>query len=603
MSAANGQQNDVQAQIDRVVKSKGFARSERLAAFLRFIVERSLDGRTGELKETSIGVEVYGRPADYDPKQDSIVRTEAVKLRTRLADYYRGEGASDAVVIELPKGGYAPTIHSRATPAMVSLRIRWLVATGLAAMVAGLFAWWWIAPSAASFSIAVLPFANMTGDSENDYLSDGLTEEITDRLANTHLKVIARTTSSILRAKGYTVHEIGQKLKVGTVLEGSVRKEGNHVKVAAQLIRVSDETHILSRTFDRDMSNVFGLQTEVAAAIVQTLQPKLSNRSRGLPGQHAPNDPEAYKLYLKGRYFLARDRAASMKQSIEYFEQAITTDPRYARAYAGLSSAYIRTAFFQGLPPIQLYPKAKSMAVKALDLDQENAEAHAAFGILSWDFDRDKRGAEKEFQRALALDPESEETLVAYGNFLRSIGRLEEANEKYKRAESLSPLSLAVSQALANADYLAGRYDAAIERCRKMQEMDQAFWRARQILGMAYLGKRMYAEAIQAFQTLPVDRPGPQPSLLAYAYAVSGQKVEAERILHDWENFSRHGHVPAASVAMIYTGLGEKARALDWLEAAYQERDVHQVLLNPQWDSLRSEPRFLALLKEMRLKD
>jgi TolB-like protein len=427
MSVATAEPNAVRAEVNRVVASKGFARAVRLAGFLRFVVEQSLEGRAGELKETSIGVEVFGRPPDYDPKQDSVVRTEAGKLRTRLAEYYGGEGAGDPIVIELPKGGYAPAIRAAVTPARSSRLKRWRLAAGFAAVLAGgVFLWRWAIPPAESPSIAVLPFVNMTGDPENDYLSDGLTEEITDRLANTDLRVIARTSSSALRAKGYTVREIGAKLNAGTVLEGSVRKQGDRVKITAQLIRVADETHILSRTFDHNMQDLFGLQADVAAAIVQALRPKLSNGSHGPPDQRPPGNPEAYQLYLRGLYFVARERADSNKQGIECFEQAIAKDPGYARAYAGLAKAYLRTAFYEGVPNIEFYPKARSMVVKALDMDQDSAEAHAASASLKWRFEGDKSAAEGEFQRALALNPDSEETLLDYGYFLLHFGRLEE---------------------------------------------------------------------------------------------------------------------------------------------------------------------------------
>jgi TolB-like protein/Tfp pilus assembly protein PilF len=591
--------DSVRRELDNILASQDFARAGRQASFLRFIVEQTLDGKSTGIKEALVGVEVYGRKPGYDPQADSIVRTEAARLRSRLKEYYEGTGCGDPTVISLPKGSYVPEFESKTAP---PARNKWLAA-GILVLVAAAGLWIWRAstPRSTINSIAVLPFVNLSPDRDTEYFSDGLSEEIIHLLANIEgMRVTSQTSSFALKGKGLGLRDVGSKLNVEAVVEGSVRKEGNRVKITAQLIQTSDDRHLLSATYERDMRNVFATEAEIASAVVQKLRPKLAGRSY-LAARQTPENQEAYALYLRGRYFYNKWTPEGVQKSIEYFDQSLGQDPKYAAAYGGLAKAYDRLAFMQNMPKLDSFRRTKAAALKAVEIDESSSDAHTSVAFVKrreWDF----KGAEKEYQRALNLNPNNVDAHIGYAQNLVEFGRFNEAEQELSTAQQLDPLSLEVIHQLGAAYYQSRRYDLAIEQGRKMLEMDPRVFRALQLVGTALVEKKMYTEAIQVYEKMPQPRAGPPAAVLARAYGLAGRRADALRILDQWKKFP--GHLPPGGMARIYLGLGEKKQAMEWLEKAVEERDIVPGLkVSPQYDTLRGEPRFAALLKKVGLGD
>ena len=409
----------VRSALDKILASPGFANADRLSRFLRYAVESALEGQPDKLKETLLGIEVFGRKPTYDPRIDAVVRTEAVKLRSRLKDYYETEGADDRLCIDMLKGGYVPAFRMRDEAAEASARAETMaalepraesfagrsIAAGLI-VTAILAASVWMAAhkgsgsgAAAAASIAVLPFADLSPAHDQEYFCDGMTEEIIDALAKVGgVRVVARTSSFAFKGKQQDIREIGKKLNVGTVLEGSVRKFGNKLRVTAQLNSVADGYHLWSQTYERELKDVFSVQDEISQAIVNTLELKLAdgNQTRAKPNAE---DLETYDLYLKGRYHWGRWRAEGAEKAIQYFEQAIARDPKYAPAYAGLADSYCWLGFYSALPPKVAMPKAKQAAEKAIQLDDSLAAAHASLAYVKALYDFDWPSADREFKR------------------------------------------------------------------------------------------------------------------------------------------------------------------------------------------------------------
>jgi TolB-like protein len=335
---------EVRQELQLVLSSAGFSRNERQSQFLRFLVERHLEGRDNELKESVIAVEVFGREPGYDPKLDGIVRTEAMRLRARLDKYYAAEGSRDPLIIELPKGGYRPVFRERPTaqlvPAIRSRRTAWIAAAVAIAAVVGVTTWWWARPARTPFTVAVLPLENHGHDSATDYFADGLTDEIIRNLSVVDgLTVPSRTSSFAVKGKGLNAVEAGQQLGAEYLVEGSVLHAGDELRVTVALIRVSDGFRLWSDRFDRKRTDVFAIQDEISNGIVNSLRLRLSEGRR-----RYETNLEAYDLYLRGRHimasFPARDRPVA-KAAVQYFEQAIAKDANYAIAYAGLADALL----------------------------------------------------------------------------------------------------------------------------------------------------------------------------------------------------------------------------------------------------------------------
>jgi TolB-like protein/Flp pilus assembly protein TadD len=614
----------IRAALEKILASPGFANADRISRFLRYTVEETLNGQTDKLKESLLGIDVFGRKPSYDPRVDAVVRTEAVKLRARLREYYESEGREDEIVIDLPKGGYIPAFRHREKPAIESAapvvaephrRREWKPAVATVLVVAFLAASVYLiskartrsagASSPQLASIAVLPFADLSPDRDQEYFCDGMTEEIIDALAKVNgFRVVARTSSFAFKGKQQDIREIGKKLNVATVLEGSVRKDGNRLRVTAQLNSVADGYHLWSETYERELKDVFTVQDEISRAIVDTLQLKLANSAR------QPRPPsenvEAYDLYLQGRYHWSRWRSEGAERAIEYFQQAIQKDPNYAAAYSGLADSYAWMGFFGALPPNVAMPKARQAALKALALDDTLAAAHTSLGYVKSLHEFDWPGAEREFKRALQLNAGDSDAHFGYGiTYLAPTGRLDEAVREMQTARDLDPLSPITNTYLGLAYHLVGNRALSAAQLRKALELDPGFVEARLELANLSLDDRDFevfnSELDLAKELAPESR---IDLMRALGHALQGKKTEALQLVHKWERPPGGVFVRSTAIANVYAALGDKAQMYTWLDRAYADRDGMLAFMSSQgvYRPYRSEPRFIALRKKLGFK-
>jgi len=457
-------------------------------------------------------------------------------------------------------------------------------------------------------SIAVLPFTNLSADPEQDYFCDGMAEEIINALTHVEdLRVVARTSAFSFRGKEIDIREIGRKLNVESILEGSVRKAGNRLRITAQLINVADGYHLWSEKYDQDMEDIFAIQDEISLAIVEKLKVKILGVEKAKIVKRFTDDQEAYNLYLRGRYFWSKRTEEDIERAIQYFKQAIEKDPDYALAYAGMADSHILLAEYSLLPPKDAFPRAKAAVMKALEIEETLAEAHTSLAFIKTLSDWDWMGAEKEFKQAIEFNPGYATAHQWYAEHLTMTGQYAEAIAEIKRAQELDPLSLIISVASAVAIFCGThRYDQVIEECQKVLEMDPNFGGALNVLGMVYRERGMYEEAIEAFQKAKTFDEGNTwvTAELGHAYAASGNRSEAQKVLDELKQLSKRRYVPPDNIALVYLGLGKKNLMFEYLEKAYEHRSVGMSWLkaDPIFDSLRSDPRFKALLKRIGLE-
>jgi TolB-like protein/Flp pilus assembly protein TadD len=379
-------------------------------------------------------------------------------------------------------------------------------------------------------SIAVLPFDNLSGDPQNAYFSEGVQDEILTRLAKiAELKVISRTSTQRFKSAPNDLRQIAQQLGVANILEGSVQKANDQVRVNVQLINALTDAHLWADTYDRKLTDIFAVETEIAKAVADVLQAKLTGSEQRVIAARPTENTEAHQLYLKGRFFWNKRTGNDLKKSIDYFEQALAADPNYALGYAGVADAYVFLPGYTAGAPRDCYPKAMAAAKKALELDETLAEAHTTLALAIWYYDFDFSQANREFQRAIELNPNYATGHQQYGNnTLSALGRFDEAIAEGKRAVELDPLSLVINADLGMNYYYARRYDEAIAQLRKTLEMDPGYYYAHVNLGEAFSAKRAFDEAIAEYQKARALNDDPFVlGLLGYAYASSGNKTEA----------------------------------------------------------------------------
>jgi serine/threonine-protein kinase len=456
-------------------------------------------------------------------------------------------------------------------------------------------------------SVAVLPFENMSTDPENEYFSDGITDDIIAQLSKVSaLKVISRTSSMQYKKTTKKIAVIAQELGVGAVLEGSVRRAGPRVRIVVHLVAPQTENHLWGETFDRQLTDVFEVQSEVAQQITSALSAALSPEEKQRLEKKATGDADAYNLYLLGRYHANKWSEANVRKAIEHFQGAIAKDPGYALAYAGLADAYELLSIGLGSnPAMENLAQAKAMALKALEMDDTLAEAHTSLAYARWLCDLDWSAAEREFKRALELKSSYVPAHQWYAEYLAALGRHEEALAAIKRAQQLDPLSVPVNRAVGWVLYFARRYDEAIEELQKTLGMDPEFLGARLVLWWAQVAKGAYDQAIADIRK-EVERPGSgtlKKLMLAYAYAASGKPEEATGILWELEPKLAGADRLALLSAMLFAALDEKDRAFQQLERAYQLREPGLMFMKvaPWLDPLRSDLRYRALVEKLGL--
>jgi TolB-like protein/DNA-binding winged helix-turn-helix (wHTH) protein/Tfp pilus assembly protein PilF len=498
--------------------------------------------------------------------------------------------------------------------ALAPKRRRWLT-RGLIVAVALVLSWAilsvWLfrsrAPAPTGIrSIAVLPLENLSGDASQNYFADGMTDElITDLAQISALRVISRTSVMVYKGARKPLPQIARELNVDAVVEGTVLRSGDQVRITAQLIEASTDRHLWSQSYKGELRDTLALQNRVAGAIADQIRINLTPREQAALKNVKVVNPEAYESYLKGRYFWNKRTADGLKVALAYFKQAIEEDPKYAQAYSGLADTYALLGDWQYavMTPKEAFPKAKVAAIKALELDSSLGEAHNSLAFVLDGFDWDFDSAGKEFQRAIELNPGYATAHHWYAWHLSLLGRFDEAIVEMKKAENLDPLSLIINADLAELLDLAHSYDESIRQSRKTIEMDPNFGLAHNQLAQAYLQKHMYDEAVGELQEA-VKFSGDSPTCianLARAYVASGMRGEAVNLLGDLKKRSNPGYSNASEIAMIYASLGDRDQAMNWLEKGYEERFNPGVLLRPGFDPLRSDPRFQNLVHRIGL--
>ncbi len=621
----------IREELNKILASQAFRSAQGQKAFIRYVVEEAIAGRGHQLKESNIGIEALNRGESFDPRLDPIVRTQATKLRARLAKYYETEGQHDRLRIELQKGSYTPVFRrpkqseeaeltvaeSNLAPGdpkrwtrlpwstgAVVLVVLFLLASGSAAFWALRSGYWDHVRSRDTQSIAVLPFVSVGDRNDREFLTDGLAEELIDSLQQfPELQVVARTSAFRFKGKPVDIREIARQLHVQSVVVGSIHETGRRVRVAVQLNSASDNYHLWSGSYERELGDLRSVPSEIAMAVANVLGLGRASRSTQdfIRRQFSPN-PAAYQGYLKGLYFWNKLTDASLKVAIRYFEEAIAEDPSFARAHAALADCYVMEPQVATAAPAEVLSKIRAAASRATELDSTLGEPHFDLAIAA-EYEFDWATAEKEFQVGLKLSPGNAVGHLWYAKYLALVGRKDEVLIHRRIAAELDPVSPYAVQALAGYLSVVGHYDEAIRQFCSALALDPNFGLAHQGLGMAYVLKGMRAEGIAEFQKANQFMNGPKRmGLLGWAYAVSGKTAEARAILKDFLRRARNEPFPALAIAQVYIGLGENDSAFEWLEKAIDQKDLDLTL---KWDSpyepLRSDVRYTALLRRMKL--
>jgi serine/threonine-protein kinase len=565
------------AQLNRILASKAFRQADRLKRFLTFVVEETLAGRGERLKEFVVGVEVFGKDNSFDPRNDPIVRVQARRLRSQLAAYYREEGADDDLMIELPKGGYAPVFRPLKAAAKRAISPVFISRN----------------------TILVRPFSDHSETRERKHFCDGLTEEITHALAGLDgIRVVAWEDENSGGSPGGL-----ERSKAALVLTGSVRHVGGRARITANLIDAGSGFYLWSRAVDRLLEDPIAVQQEVAVAVADQLRAELANAG----GQRGPaQNLAAYNLYAQGRYHLNQRTEEGLRKAVEFFERAIGESAQYAQAYSGLADAYSLLGHYGVLAPADVWTKAASSAASAVLQDDHSAEAHTSLAHVKSTQDWDWPGAEREFQRAIALDPRYPTARHWYAvSCLAPLGRLDEALDEMTAAQSLDPISSIIARDLARVYYYRHEYDAALDACDHTIELNPHFSPAYWMLGLVQEQRGDFDESAAALQrAIQLSPHSPMmQAALARTLALSGKIREADRMLQELEHLAEKRYVSPFDVAATQFAMNRSEEGFNWLSRAFQDRSFELISLrvDPRWESLRSLSRFQELLRYLGL--
>jgi TolB-like protein len=594
----------VHAALDKIIHSAAFGTAERPARFLRHLVEAALRGDLYLLKESVLGVDVFERPADWDPREIPVVRQEAARLRKRLARYYETDGSEIKVRIELPVGTYVPVfqhvgeVRAPVEPAPAPSRRWWTYAGAAVTLIAVAAITWRATHPAAPVSIAVLPFTNLSGDPANQYFSDGLTEEITVSLGRVRpLRVISRSSAIEASKKTADIREIGRLLNATNVLEGSVARSGDRMRIIAKLERVSDRALVWSDTYERKASDLFAVQSELAARIARELK-----AAAGLPPTgHTPN-AEALEFAMRGRYETHQLTPEAMAQAELDYRHAIDLDPNYAAAYAGLASAKWNETIAHGSNRTEAERKSvEQLLHKAVELDPDLSGARSMLALSAMQYEWDWGTAERELKLALAGPPGSDSNSF-YAFFLICHGRFSEADRYLSRAVELDPYSTNTQNNLVQSRFLEGRLSEAREISQRMVETNPKVIWGPLMIGLMHVSEGHPDLALPVFRQLKEGFPNAQV-FEAMACAKAGQREEALRLIRPYEETYPNPGVTAQWLALVYAFMGDEPNTVRWLDrsADQHEFQVLSIAVNPPFAPMRDSPGFRALLKRIGL--
>jgi TolB-like protein len=624
----------VREHLKEVIASAAFGGSRRAQDFIQLIVEHALAGRYDNLRERMIGAEMFGRPIGYDTANDAVVRVKATEVRKKLTQYYSGLTKQPAVRIEIPAGSYIPKFHwntdqtpaeeisatpaldagsaEGATPAQATpstragrLRGKWL-AVGAALMLLAIIGYLSFrafsnrfGPAREIHSIAILPLENLSGDPQQEYFADGMTDElITDLGQVSALRVISRTSAMTYKGTKKTMPDIARELGVDAVVEGSVLREGNQVRITAQLINARTDRHIWAQSYVRDLTSVLALQGEVAQAIADQVSIQLTPQEQARLTHARPMNTEAQDLYLLGAHTL---NTGEPRRAVEYLQESVDKDPGFAPAHAALANAYGWLGEAGWLPYDEAFVRQKAEASKAIQLDDALPDGHAELASAEMNLNWGWNTAEGELKRALELNPNLASVHATFAFYLLRVGRTAEGLAEIKRDLELDPVSGRSFMNVGFVYYFARRYDGALaftQRAYALQPVPATYFFP---FGVIYTEKRDYAKAAQNFQQL-----GDQPHALGHLgnlYARMGKAAEARAILPKLQERVAKDGLGRYEIALIYAGLGDKDQAFAWLEKslAAHDKGMTYLKIDPCLDPLRNDPRFRDLVQRVGL--
>lgn len=566
---------DVRVQLDRVLGSPTFQQVDRLKRFLTFITVEASAGRSDQLKEYVIGVQVFGKEESFDPRTDPIVRVQARRLRARLARYYREEGQNDEIVIELPKGGYSPVFKRRAFGAAPRRSLG-------AALIS-------------RNTVAVLPFADHSPHGDLDYFCRGLRQEIVDGLAKiAGLRVLAWDEAA------------PKSTDAAMIVTGSVRSAATTMRISTQLIDSASGCYLWSESLNANVSDPLAAQENAARSIVTRLQAEVVSNNGAAGGRRMTENLAAHNLYLQGRYHLNQRTEEALRKAVDFFEKAIVEDAQYALAYSGLSDAYSLLGHYGVFGPADVWTKTASSAASAVMLDGNSVEAHTSLAHVKSTQDWDWSGAEREFQRAISLDARYPTAHHWYAmSCLAPMGRLDEALDEMLLAQSLDPVSSIIVRDVAVIHFYRRDFDAALDQCDHTIELNPHFSLAYLTLGLIQEQRRDFDESAAAFQRaihLSPDTPR-MHAALARTYALSGKRKGALAILRKLEGLAKSRYVSPFEFAVVQFALGHLDLGFTWLTKACQDRafELLTIKVDPRFDALKADRRFEAVTRQMGL--
>ncbi|MCC6364788.1 MAG: tetratricopeptide repeat protein [Bryobacterales bacterium] len=586
----------VREQLEKILRWEPFARADRLSRFLRYTVEQVLENPVPVLKEYAIALEVFDKPKDFDPRLDPIVRVEARRLRSRLREYYESAGKNDEVLILFGRSGYTPAFTLRnlkavdpppifkhdARPPRQNARVKGPVA------------------------LAVLPFLDLSPCSDQHNLCAGFAEELINVIPRfPGLRVTSRTSTLQYEGRAFDLRLLGADLGVECVLEGSVRKDGNRVRISVQLYSVSDGLETWSRTYERELTDVFAIQEEVASAIAGDLRTRLVKDEQ--PGAlQAQTNVRAYRMYLQGLQHLRRAGAAGQDEALSLFERAILQDPNFPAPHAGLANAYAFLAWFREMLPSEAWPKAEASAQRALLLDPSRSGIRAIAGcaraLYQWKWEE----AEREFREAVDHNPSDPLPRQWYAcAYLAPRRRLDEALAEMHQAQALQPLSPAIQCHTGLIHFYRAEYEEAKELCRGALEIEPGFWPAHWVLGRTCLAEDDLPAALDAFAIAEqgCGRVMAMSGYVGYCYARQGKTEQAMELAENIRSLSYSTYISPLHPARIFLGLGQTAKALEMIESACSLKCVRlaEVLIDPLYRRLRWEARFESVVQTIGL--